>query len=240
MTPHHTHRPTEEDLRLLTEVLRAVATRALTADDTRDFCQSVHLRLLETDYALFRKFRGQSSLRTFLTVAVTRLLQDWRNQARGKWRPRAAVVRMGDTALRLDQLINRDGLTISEAIEMVMHGGCAESRAQLQHVVERLPPRARRRFVADQHLIEAPDPRCEDPVLLQERRRAARRQALALRRAVRALPGQDRRLLAARFGAYGRMSAFARATGTDVKALYRRCDRMVQDLRTALAPLRLT
>lgn len=79
MIQTRTYRPTEDELALLAQVIRAVTARVLLPDDARDFSQSVPVRLLETDYELFRRFRGQSSLRTYLTVVVSRLLQDWQN-----------------------------------------------------------------------------------------------------------------------------------------------------------------
>jgi len=87
--------PSPEDLTLLSEVLRDVSRRRLSPDEAQDFVQSAHLKLLERQYDVFGRFTGGSSLRTYLTVVVIRLLLDWRNSTYGKWRPSAAAVRLG-------------------------------------------------------------------------------------------------------------------------------------------------
>jgi len=86
------YEPTPEELSLLDTVIRAVArARRLACGDFQDFAQTVHLKLLERRYDAFSRFRGDSSLRTYLTVVVTRILLDWRNARYGKWRPSAAA-----------------------------------------------------------------------------------------------------------------------------------------------------
>jgi len=84
------YEPTPGELSLLDTVIRAVArARRLACGDFQDFAQTVHLKLLERRYDAFSRFRGDSSLRTYLTVVVTRILLEWRNARSGKWRPSA-------------------------------------------------------------------------------------------------------------------------------------------------------
>src|SRR6187401_2942400 len=111
--------PSSSDLVLLGEVVRSVVRRGrLPPADAEDFSQGVQLRFLESGYEAFARFDGRSSLRTYLTTVVWRLLLDWRTAAYGKWRPSAAARRLGPQAVRLDRLLNRDGLTVDEAIEV--------------------------------------------------------------------------------------------------------------------------
>ena len=78
---------------LLQRVIRSVARHhGLSPEDAEDFGQTVHLKLLERHYQVFDSYEGRSSLTTFLTVVVTRLLLDWRNATRGKWRPSASAI----------------------------------------------------------------------------------------------------------------------------------------------------
>jgi len=69
--------PTPEQLATLDSVIRQVARAGrLQPHDADDFSQSVHVRLIERQYDVFDRFDGRSSLRTYLTVVVRRLLLD--------------------------------------------------------------------------------------------------------------------------------------------------------------------
>lgn len=46
----------------------------LTAELVDDLCAEVFVRLLENDYAILRRFRGHSSLATYLTVIARRIV----------------------------------------------------------------------------------------------------------------------------------------------------------------------
>lgn len=46
----------------------------LTPDLTDDLCSEVFVRLVENDYGLLRRFRGESSLATYLTVVTRRIV----------------------------------------------------------------------------------------------------------------------------------------------------------------------
>jgi len=46
----------------------------LSSDLVDDLCAEVFVRLLENDYAILRRFRGQSSLATYLTVVSRRIV----------------------------------------------------------------------------------------------------------------------------------------------------------------------
>src|SRR5690349_21220014 len=84
-------------------------------DEAQDFRSSVYERLVEDDYAVFRKFQGRSSLNTYLTIVISNMLKDYLNRLLGKWRPSAEAERMGPIAVLLEQLLVRDGHTFDEA-----------------------------------------------------------------------------------------------------------------------------
>jgi RNA polymerase sigma-70 factor (ECF subfamily) len=46
----------------------------LSSDLVDDLCAEVFVRLLENDYAILRRFRGHSSLATYLTVVSRRIV----------------------------------------------------------------------------------------------------------------------------------------------------------------------
>ena len=120
--------------------------RRLAPGDHQDFAQSVHLKLVQGNYGVFAKFRGDSSLRTYLSVVVSRALLDWRNARYGKWRPSAAAARLGPEAVALERSMSRDGRTLDEAIEIV-HQSSGQECERLRALIEQLPNRITRRTV---------------------------------------------------------------------------------------------
>ncbi len=234
LTPAH--------LSLLSKVIRGVArAHRLSPDDAEDFGQTVHLKLLERGYDVFRSFEGRSSLSTYLHVVVTRLLLDWRNATRGKWRPSATAVRLGPDAVALDRLVNRDGLTRSEAIATLAAQksmGQPQSERALAPFVEALPARTRRTFVPDT-VAEAHESRLwvefDDPVAANEARRSARNLRARLRRACSALSPGDRQLIGLRYGRELTVQAIGQQLGTDPKPLYRRLERSLTQLRRSMS-----
>jgi DNA-directed RNA polymerase specialized sigma24 family protein len=159
-------RQLEELLPLLERVVASTCRRhALGADEGEDFASWVKVRLNESDYAVLRKFRGSSSLRTYLIVVVTNLFKDYRIAQWGKWRPSAAAKRAGDLGVQLEGLFYRDGRTFTEAVAL-LHGsfGLEDSRAEIESLATRLRPRTLRRFESDQQLDTVPS---QDPTPLE-------------------------------------------------------------------------
>lgn len=227
--------PSPHDLALLSAVVRQVARRhRLPAHDADDFAQSVHLRLLERHYDLFHRFTGGSSLRTYLTTAVTRLLLDWRNATYGKWRPSAWAVRTGHTAIALDRLINRDGYTAGEAVEH-LRTTTAEPVAHLELLADHLPRRSRRRMVPLDDACHMPAPGADETSMARQARRNVVRGRRIVATTLRQLSPEDRQLLRARYLQGASVQMIARRLAVDPGALYRRCDRVLRTLRQRLA-----
>jgi RNA polymerase sigma factor (sigma-70 family) len=232
--PELPNRPRAEDLRLLTSVIRDVArVRRLSLVDRQDFAQSVQLRFVERNYVAFARFRGESSLRTYLTVVVTRLLLDWRVAKYGKWRPSAAALRNGPVAVRLDRLMNREGYTRDEAIEILKTTTDVAPR-ELEIVAERVPWRPRPRMVEEDVLRPLRAVAFRDPIQAREQYEEERRQSVALGRACRQLSLEDQRLIALRYKSALTVREISQLLQTDQKALYRRFDRLVIRLRFAV------
>ncbi|MGE0816555.1 MAG: sigma-70 family RNA polymerase sigma factor [Vicinamibacterales bacterium] len=225
--------PSPADLDLIERVARSVARAGgLHPREADDFTQSVHLRLAERGYDVLAKFEGRSSLRTYLTVVIARLLKDWRNHEYGKWRPCAAARRLGTLGEEIDRLQNRDGLS-SEEVVQILATRMQAPEAVIRAAVDLVPRRASRQRVS---LDAVPD--CgvpfADPVVTRERerRQAARRAALA--RAVSDLPPHEVRLLVARVAGGTTIADLARRTNEDAKSLYRRLERLRRQLRARL------
>jgi RNA polymerase sigma factor (sigma-70 family) len=205
----------------------------LKPDEADDFRQTVHLRLLARNYDLFAQFAGRSSLKTYLTVAVVRILLDWRNALYGKWRPSRAAVQLGTSAVALEKLISRDGHSRQVAVAML----CGDDdRADLLDLATRLPVRVRWRLLSDERLVDVPDPHAPvDGVSQEENRREQRRLRQALRMAVRSLPDHDRTLLHVRFVAKESLRAFGHRRRIPPKDLYGRLQKVLRRLRQELS-----
>jgi RNA polymerase sigma factor (sigma-70 family) len=234
VTPDQTS-PTAAQLTLLDAVIAAVArAHRLRWEDREDFAQAVHLRLAERRYDVFERFAGRSSIRTFLHVVVRRLLLDWRNAQFGKWRPSAEAKRRGGWAIELERLVYRDGHPVDEALTRLCNRPDAPSRHALAVLLSDLPFRPKRSF--DTILSDVPDLRIEDYVEATERSRERRQVRAVVAGALRALPPDDRRLIALRYVRGHRIGDIARAQRVDAKVLYRRVERAMRSLRAATCP----
>ncbi len=217
--------------------VRAVAAhRRLSADDRQELRSLVMLKVVRDDFAVLCRFQGKSSWGTYLRVIVQRVLLDHRVKQWGRWRPCAQARRLGPTAILLDQLVNRDGIEPSEAIQRLAARGEGESAAELERLAERIPRRPRRRLVSgDRHLQGVVDRETADRRLEgAERRRAVFRLNEALAAAFRDLPESERRLLGMRFGRGWTVRRIAVSLDLEARPLYRRFERILRELRRRL------
>jgi len=213
-----------------------VRRRHLTADEADEFRSTVRVKLLENDHAILRKFGGRSSLPTYLVVVVQRLFLDFRTSAWGKWRPSAEAKRLGPTAVLLERLTSRDGLTFDEAYATLK---CiptvTESEEELFALSERLPRRPSRRFVDDSSLegtlVSQED---VDPIAQAEHLAVAAKSNAALTEALAELPVQDRLILKLRYDDGLKVSEIASMMRLEQKPLYRRIEQLLRSLRTAI------
>ena len=226
--------PSSEQLTTLNKVVQEVARhRRLSAEDAQEFGQAVHVRMLERHYDIFDRFAGRSSLKTYLSVVVHRLLLDWRRHEFGKWRPSSAAKRLGAQAIRLDRLMHLDGYTTDEAIGIVQLAGKTDSTSQLASLAARLPAHPPRRLIPYTMQQESCVP-FDDPIDHAERQRAEQRVRSALMRALGQLSAEDQQLLDDRYHRQRTVSDIARATLQNHKVLYRRYERILRSLRASI------
>jgi RNA polymerase sigma factor for flagellar operon FliA len=232
-----------DNLPLIEEVIRFACRRhQLSGADAEDFAASVKLRLVDADYAVLRRFTGATgggaSLRAYLTVVIHRLLLDERIARWGKWRPSAEAKRRGLTALRLEELLYRDGLTTEAAYRrLIDEQRIPTTRAELEELRQTLPRRNKRRLVSDADLQDHPAPDSARPDAELQRREAevARREALAqLRSALDQLQEEDRAILRLRFEQGLTVQQLAPLLALEAKPLYRRLERILLLLRRSL------
>jgi RNA polymerase sigma factor (sigma-70 family) len=207
--------------------------------DAEDAAAWVRMRLIEDDYAALRRFRGESTPRTYLTVVVSMLFRDYRAARWGRWRASAEALRRGPVAVRLEAMVHRDGLRVTQAAEALRVEGHPEmSDGACARLLAVLPDRVplRPELVGVLELVEPVDPRGAD-TRVQAREAAARRAHMerVLEDALEALPGEDRLIVRLRYWQGLTIAEVARALATPQKPLYRRIDRVLRTLRDAMA-----
>lgn len=184
----------------VSRILAAVGRRqGLRDDDLADFASWAMARLVAEDYAVLARFRGESSLTTYLTVVLTMAAREYRVSRWGRWRPSAAARARGPLAIRLETLVYRDGLRLAEAAELLRsRGETTHSDRALAALLNELPVREAARGRARDSTVElaadvaAAEGTADDAVL---RREADAGRALLGRRlsaAIDRLPSEDR------------------------------------------------
>ncbi len=210
----------------------------LGADEAEEFASWTKAKLVEDDYAILRKFRGESALTTYLTVVVSMLYRDYRVSRWGRWRPSAAARRRGEVAVRLETLVYRDGMGYEQAAEVLRARGEARlSAGEAARILADLPYRTRGRpvQVGDEPLAAAAGPGGADERVRAQEVEAERKEAEeALRAAMQDLPAEDRVILRMRFWEGATVADIARGLALDQKPLYRRIERMLGVMRNHL------
>lgn len=86
----------------------------LTEDMADEYCSHVYEKLIENDYKKIREFKGKSSYKTYLTVVITRILID-KIRSGGRWTPSQKALKMGKTAMMLEELVFRNNYSFDQA-----------------------------------------------------------------------------------------------------------------------------
>lgn len=209
----------------------------LDPDETDEFLGLVRLRLVENDYAILGKFRGESAITTYLTVVVNSFFRDYRVSLWGRWRPSAAARRQGDLAVRLETLVYRDGYRMDQAGEKLRSGGHTDlPDRELVRLLGTLPAHAAPRVQLGEDPLETvPASSGADEALLAEEDDTERRAAEeALRRALDGLPQEDRVIVRLRVWEGLSVADISRALHVPQKPLYRRLEKIFGRLREQL------
>ncbi len=206
-------------------------------DEEEEFCSELKMKLVEDNYAIFRKFKGATSIKTFLTIVATTAFQDFRARHWGRRRPSAEAIRLGQVAVKLEGLVSDEGLTLDEASEVLrINHRVTESRQELEEIWKRLPKKASRRIEGEEKLKDllAPEDRPEGRIFERELRESRVRVYAALRGMLKNLPEEDQSILKMRFW-YGTKGVdIARRMGLESKPLYRRLQKILSQLRNDL------
>jgi RNA polymerase sigma factor for flagellar operon FliA len=224
----------DEALALVREIAGGLGRRHhASRDEVEEIVSRAHLKLVDPDGAVLRGFAGESSLRTYLATVVHRLLLDLRRSRWGKWRPSAAARRLGPVGVRLEELLLRDGRSFDEACGELCTPPDPPGREDLARMAALLPARPGRRTEGEDALVSLPAPTGdpEESALAAEAQAGARTVEAALFRALARLPPQDQLVIRLHFLDGFTVAGVARALGLDQKALYRRIEQLLGELR---------
>lgn len=209
----------------------------MSNEDTDDFSSWVLLKLLENDYGILRQFRGESSLKTYLTVVIAMLYREYRVISWGRWRPSASARKAGRAAVLLETMVYRDGYNRDQAILTLMASGITTlGRRQLSTMFESLPRRTPRRvfYPLDAIAASSGSANAEDLVLVQESLKEQCAAAASLNLAMENLPRMERKIIRMRFLEELSVADIARRLQLPQKSLYRRLERTLASMRKYL------
>ncbi len=208
----------------------------LQKEECEDFLSHVKIKLIEDDYAILRKFKGRSSLKTYLTTVVVNLMKDYQNHLWGKWRPSAEAERLGPVAIHLERLQVRDGYSFDEAVQILQTNHKVEmSWRELHEIAAKLPPRSPRHMEGEEDLgdLASQEERADDRLAEQEREAARRKAFEALQEIRKALPKEDQVILKMQEGGFS-VAEISRSLHLEQKQLYRRIQKIHAYLRQEL------
>jgi RNA polymerase sigma factor (sigma-70 family) len=224
-----------ENLPVLERAVASFGRRyGMSVDETADLASSIKLRIVQDGYAVLAKFRGESSLSTYLTVVVTMYAREHQVAERGRWRPSAEALRRGTEAVRLETLIHQKGHSLAEAAAVMRSRGDTRlTDTELGDLLRQLPRRGPMRPTVVGEDVAA-NMAAVDELATREaaEMRAGVEQVLAQCMAVLSL--EDRLLLKLRFWQQSSVADAARILGVEQRPLYRRLEKLMQDLRARL------
>lgn len=206
-------------------------------DDAEEFASLAMMKVIENDYAVLRKFRGESNLKTYLATVVTRRFQEYARERWGRWRHSAQAERLGQPAKDLEALVCRDGYTLHEAIEILRTSGrTSASDRELTRVFAELPVHNPRPGTVDSAVLDGlPGPaRTDDRVITAEAEERCREVMEALRRELARMDPDDQVLVRGRFGEGRTVADIARGLRRDQAPLYKRSERLRDEIRRSM------
>jgi RNA polymerase sigma factor for flagellar operon FliA len=231
------HRLFLDNLSTIDRVVATVARRhRLTSHQHDEFRSLVRLRLLEDDARVLRAFERRSSMATFLTIVISRIFLDFRNQEWGRWRPSAQARRLGPVAILLDRLMTRDGYQIEEAIEVLRtNHKVAMSDTEIRALWDTLPRRQQTMLVGEEAAeeVSAPDEPSAETEFSSEAG-VSRRLAEALVRAISKLESRDRTIVQLHFKQGVSAQTLAEHFGVSKATFHRRVNKILADVRASL------
>lgn len=101
--------------------------------------------LQEDDYRRLREFKGNSSITTYLTAIISRLVVDIVRSRSGRNRAKERAERFGETGRRLYELVIQQSHSIADAVEILRGNyGMIVDSSQLQAMLDEMQGRSTR------------------------------------------------------------------------------------------------
>lgn len=223
---------------LVVDTVRFVAARNHLTRDTADELRSrVMVHLASNDYGVLRRWRGDSTLQTYLVAVVGNVYLDLRNQEWGKAKPPAVARREGPVAMLLWRLTHRKRLSFDEAVSLMLtQYEVPATREDLWALYQQFPPTRGRYFVDVNELADREQPGSDADALVQQRDldTLAARVDRALSTALQDLAPDDQLILKLFFCDGMTRAGIARVMHLDQPRLYPRFLRLLETLRQAL------
>ncbi len=211
----------------------------LSEADAEEFGAWFKARVIESDYAILRKFGGKSTLTTYLSAVLVNAFKDYRNAKWGRWRPSADARRRGALAIRLEAMICRDGWSVREAVS-VLENSDGHSPDRVHEMARQIRPRPRPREVDVSAAHREAAPQGSDGFWETEHATGRDRAFRLLTDQIARLGPEDQLVLRMRFWDGLSVADIARALGLEQKPLYRRLERLEGALRTMLHGVGIT
>jgi RNA polymerase sigma factor (sigma-70 family) len=224
-----------DHLQAIEKIIAFISSRhGLRGADAEDFSSLVKLKLIENDYAVLRKFRGESTLPTYLAVVIASLYRDYRFHRWGRWRPSAMARAYGEDAVKLETLLYRDGYSITEAIHIIARQSSLDERT-LRGLIAKLPVRDRMRPIeVDADTMTAEIDTASADTADTQNVEARSRIEKSLNEAVDSLQPEDRTIIKMKFWSGMSVADISRIAGIPQKHLYRRIEKLSVSLRSHL------
>jgi RNA polymerase sigma factor for flagellar operon FliA len=204
-------------------------------DEEEEFGSYVKFKLIESSYAIIRKFEGRSAFSTYMTTVIQRMFFQYRVQMWGKWRPSAQARRLGDKGITLERLLTRDGYTYSEAVAILTTGQPPVFTVdEIEAMYVRLPIRHARPVLVAAMEIKDGGPSVEAVLFSGERAVIARHTAATIDTAIATMEAEDQVILRLRFWNARTIPEIARALKLDDKKLYKRINKLLAQLKFTL------
>jgi RNA polymerase sigma factor for flagellar operon FliA len=228
-----------EALPTIDDVVGRVCRRHhLSAAESDELRTDVRMHFIDRNYEVLRRFEGRSSLTTYATVVIQRVLLERRNRMWGKWRPTADARRLGPTGILIERLVTRDGWSIEQALEMLRTNHSVTVDATLQTFCDRLSTRGpSRQMVSEEDAgqVASQGPSADANVVRAEQDFLAKRVQSALERARQGLEPIERLILKMRFEDRVPVVDIARALHLDQRRLYRTIERLLAAIGASMA-----
>lgn len=204
------------------------------ADDFRGF---VMLKMLQRDGAILKRFRGESTLLTYLRVVVDRLYCDYLISLNGKWRSSKKAMALGAKSVHLEKLVYRDGYTLDQAVAALQTRDGKEPESELREGFFQIPSRRNRLEIPFESLRERQAdtrPSVYEVLRQKELDRSSWVVRDALTDSLAELSEEDRLILELRFCRGLRIPDLSRRLGLKQRSVYNRFYRILRALREKL------